>query len=294
MANLKDIRTRINSVKTTRQVTSAMKMVSAARLKKAQDDISHIRPYTSRLASIIYDLNGCMGERINCRFSQPGKGKRILILAVASNRGLCGGFNINVVKTIQQMVMHDHYNEYRNGEVVIGVMGKQVQKMLKMRGVHVAFEYNDLIQHPTFEQASKLANQLMEDFSNGEYSEVILVYNEFVNAAVQEVKQYQYLPFSIPGPDEKSGLTTDYILEPDPVSIIQTLIPKMLRTMLFQVMLESQASEHGARMTSMHKATDNATELIKELQLGYNKARQTAITNEIMEITGGAEALKGG
>jgi F-type H+-transporting ATPase subunit gamma len=199
-----------------------------------------------------------------------------------------------VVKTIQQMVMHDHYNEYRNGEVVIGVMGKQVQKMLKMRGVHVAFEYNDLIQHPTFEQASKLANQLMEDFSNGEYSEVILVYNEFVNAAVQEVKQYQYLPFSIPGPDEKSGLTTDYILEPDPVSIIQTLIPKMLRTMLFQVMLESQASEHGARMTSMHKATDNATELIKELQLGYNKARQTAITNEIMEITGGAEALKGG
>lgn len=294
MANLKDIRTRINSVKTTRQVTSAMKMVSAARLKKAQDDISHIRPYTSRLASIIYDLKGSLGEKEVFSFSQTGEGKKVLILAVASNRGLCGGFNINVVKTIQQMLHNEYLSEYRNGHVVIGVMGKQAEKMFKIRGIHIAYEFNDLIQHPTFEKASKFANQLMEDFGNGEFKQVVMVYNEFVNAAIQEVKHYQYLPFSVPEMTEGPSCTTDYILEPDAISIIQALIPKMLRTMMFQVMLESQASEHGARMTSMHKATDNATELIKELQLSYNKARQTAITNEIMEITGGAEALKGG
>lgn len=294
MANLKDIRTRINSVKTTRQVTSAMKMVSAARLKKAQDDISHIRPYTSRLASIIYDLKGSLGEKEVFSFSQPGMGTKVLILAVASNRGLCGGFNINVVKTIQQMLHNEYLSEYRNGHVVIGVMGKQAEKMLKIRGIHITYEFNDLIQNPTFEKASKFANQLMDDFGNGELKQVVMVYNEFVNAAIQEVKHYQYLPFSVPEMTDGPSCTTDYILEPDAVSIIQALIPKMLRTMMFQVMLESQASEHGARMTSMHKATDNATELIKELQLSYNKARQTAITNEIMEITGGAEALKGG
>lgn len=294
MANLKDIRTRINSVKTTRQVTSAMKMVSAARLKKAQDDISHIRPYTSRLASIIYDLKGSLGEKEVFSFSQTGEGNKVLILAVASNRGLCGGFNINVVKTIQQMLHNEYLSEYRNGHVVIGVMGKQAEKMLKIRGIHISYEFNDMIQNPTFEKASKFANQLMEDFGNGEFKQVVMVYNEFVNAAIQEVKHYQYLPFSVPEMADGPSCTTDYILEPDAISIIQALIPKMLRTMMFQVLLESQASEHGARMTSMHKATDNATELIKELQLSYNKARQTAITNEIMEITGGAEALKGG
>lgn len=269
-------------------------MVSAARLKKAQDDISHIRPYTSRLASIIYDLKGSLGEKEVFSFSQPGEGNKVLILAVASNRGLCGGFNINVVKAIQQMLHNEYLSEHRNGHVVIGVMGKQAKKMFKMRGIPIAYEFNDLIQHPTFEKASKFANQLMEDFGNGEFKQVVMVYNEFVNAAIQEVKHYQYLPFSVPEMTEGPSCTTDYILEPDAVSIIQTLIPKMLRTMMFQVMLESQASEHGARMTSMHKATDNATDLIKELQLSYNKARQTAITNEIMEITGGAEALKGG
>jgi len=294
VANLKDIRTRINSVKTTRQVTSAMKMVSAARLKKAQDDISHIRPYTSRLASIIYDLKGSLGEKEVFSFSQTGEGNKVLILAVASNRGLCGGFNINVVKTIQQMLHNEYLSEYRNGHVVIGVMGKQAEKMLKIRGIHISYEFNDMIQNPTFEKASKFANQLMEDFGNGEFKQVVMVYNEFVNAAIQEVKHYQYLPFSVPEMADGPSCTTDYILEPDAISIIQALIPKMLRTMMFQVLLESQASEHGARMTSMHKATDNATELIKELQLSYNKARQTAITNEIMEITGGAEALKGG
>lgn len=294
MANLKDIRTRIDSVKTTRQVTSAMKMVSAARLKKAQNDISHLRPYTSRLTSIIYDLKSSFVETKDLDFSQPGKGEKILILGVASNRGLCGGFNMNVVKTIQQLLQTDYQNEHRCGLVEIGVMGKLATKMLRMRGIHIAYEYNDLIQNPTFLKATMLADQIMEDFKKGELKQVVIVYNEFVNAVVQEVKQYQYLPFSVPESGDSHIGITDYILEPDADSIIQSLIPKMLRTMLFQVLLESQASEHGARMTSMHKATDNATELINELQLSYNKARQTAITNEILEITGGAEALKGG
>lgn len=294
MANLKDIRTRINSVKTTRQVTSAMKMVSAARLKKAQDDISHIRPYTNRLASIIIDLKGSLREKMVIQFSQPGQGKRILILAVASNRGLCGGFNANVVKTVQNMIHSELLHEYKSGNVLVGVLGKQAQKMFRMRGIHIHYEFNDLIQAPTFEKTTELANQLMDDFMSGEVKQVIMVYNEFVNAAVQDVKQYQYLPFSVPETKEGPGAITDYILEPDAASIVHSLIPKMLRTMLYQVLLESLASEHGARMTSMHKATDNASELINELQLSYNKARQSAITNEILEITGGAEALKGG
>jgi F-type H+-transporting ATPase subunit gamma len=294
MANLKDIRTRIQSVKTTRQVTSAMKMVSAARLKKAQDDISHIRPYTSRLASIIVNLKNSLKDKMEIRFSQPGKGKNILILAVASNRGLCGGFNANVVKVVQNMLSSDFANEYKSGQVLIGVLGKQVQKMFRVRGIHVNYEYNELIHAPSFSKVSVLANNLMADFEKGELKQVIIVYNEFVNAAVQEVKQYQYLPFSVPDYKSESGSINDYILEPDAESIVQTLVPKMLQTMLFQVMLESLASEHGARMTSMHKATDNASDLIHELQLSYNKARQSAITNEILEITGGAEALKGG
>ncbi len=294
MASLKDIRTRINSVKTTRQVTSAMKMVSASRLKKAQDDISHIRPYTSRLASIILDLKNSLGEKQEFSFSIPKESNKTLILAVASNRGLCGGFNINIVKAVQQIIYGEFLNDYKSGNILIGVIGKQAQKMFRMRGVHVNFEYNDLIHDPTFLKSSNLANRLMEDFGKGEFKQVIMVYNEFVNAAVQDIKLYQYLPFSIPDVVNDNKSITDYILEPDAVSIIQTLIPKMLRSMMFQLLLESLASEHGARMTSMHKATDNATELIRELQLSYNKARQSAITNEIMEITGGAEALKNG
>jgi F-type H+-transporting ATPase subunit gamma len=294
MANLKDIRTRINSVKTTKQVTSAMKMVSAARLKKAQDDISHIRPYTSRLASIIIDLKNALGDRMDLPFSQPGKGRKILILAVASNRGLCGGFNANVVKMVQSMLGVEFLNEYKSGLVEVGVLGKQAQKMFKVRGIHIHHEFNDLIQTPGFSKASLLANQLMTDFERGQYKQIVLVYNEFVNAALQDVKLYQYLPFSIPVHKSASGSISDYILEPNAESIVAMLVPKMLQTMFFQVLLESLASEHGARMTSMHKATDNATELIHELQLSYNKARQSAITNEILEISGGAEALKGG
>ena len=293
MANLKDIRTRINSVKTTKQVTSAMKMVSAAKLKKAQDEITNIRPFTMRLAGIIHDLNFALEDNISCIFTDENKGEKILILAVASNRGLCGAFNSNVVKNVQSLINSQLQEEYDNGNVIIGVIGKQVAKLLKMKGIKTHFEYNEYIQNPKYAQTKIIAQQLIDGFTSGEYKKVFVIYNEFVNAAVQNVQSYQYLPFSIPKAAQTSRHSMLYILEPDINSIIFSLIPEMLHAMLFQVLLESQASEHGARMTSMHKATDNASELINDLELLYNKARQTAITNEIIEVTGGADALSG-
>ena len=291
MANLKDIRTRINSVITTRQVTNAMKMVSAAKLKKAQDDTLHIRDYTSRLTGISHDLMFSLDNRPLCAYTDEGKGNKTVILAIASNRGLCGAFNTNVAKAVQSLILNEYKQGYENGDVVVGILGKQVGKMLKTRNVKVDFEFNDLIQAPTFAETKKLAQKLMEGFTSGEYKNVILVYNEFVNAAVQKVSTYQYLPFIIPEVNESSRQFSEYILEPDTNSIINSLIPEMLHSMLLQMLLESLASEHGARMTSMHKATDNASELINDLQLSYNKARQTAITNEIIEVTSGANAM---
>lgn len=294
MANLRDIKTRIGSVKTTRQVTSAMKMVSAARLKKAQDNISHIRPFTSRLAGIIQDLTSTQEDSLcgDCSVPKDPDGA-VLVLAIASNRGLCGGFNVNVVKGVQTMLSTTLKDEWRQGKVKLGVMGKQAEKMFKARNMSIDYVYHDLLITPTYETISGFANRFMDEFRAGELKQVILVYNEFVNAAVQEVQVHQFLPFSIP--EQPKGMELmDYLIEPDPATIIQQLVPKMLQTMMYQVVLESAASEHGARMTSMHKATDNATDLIRDLELSYNKARQTAITNQIVEITGGAEALSKG
>ncbi len=291
MANLRDIRTRINSVKTTRQVTNAMKMVSAARLKKAQRDITHIRPYSQKMAQMMSRLSASLEENVSLDYTQvPADAKdHTLIIAIASNRGLCGGFNSNVVKTIQNLLNGDLYRDHINGKVKLAVLGRQIEKQFKSRKITLNEEYHDLLQSISFSEVSDFSAELMRRFNEGEFSKVILVYNEFVNAAVQNVQVYQYLPFHpIAAEDIEPA---DYIFEPDAKSIIQIMIPTMLQVMLFRVLLESQASEHGARMTSMHKATDNATDLIRDLQLGYNKARQTAITNQIVEITGGAEAL---
>lgn len=291
MANLKEIRTRISSVKTTRQVTNAMKMISAVRLKKAQDDISHVRPYATRLASIIKDLVGSLNGKYSIPFSQKGKGETTLILIMASNRGLCGGFNINVVKRLKELLNDKYKREWAEGKVTLAVMGKQVEKMFGSHGLKADYTYHNLLNSINYDDISSLADSFMSGFKSGQFKEVVIVYNEFVNATMQKVQIQQYLPLTIPMPEPDDYLL-DYLLEPDPTTIISTLIPKMLQSMLFQVVLESAASEHGARMTSMHKATDNATELIRDLQLKYNKTRQLAITNQIVEITGGAEALK--
>ncbi len=291
MPNLKDIRIRINSVKTTRQVTSAMKMVSAAKFKKAQDDISHIRPYVERLAGIIFDLSQSLEEGVEFEWSKEREPNKILLVTLSSNRGLCGGFNSSVIKETEKVIKTQFHYQFKQGDVDILAIGKQAQKILKSRGYPVLKDYNDLYSDVTFESVKEIANEVMEAYLKGKYDRIVLIYNEFKNAAVQEIRSDQFLPLQL-ATGEVNTNTVDYIVEPDKVAFIEKVIPEALQTMFYRVVLESLASEHGARMTSMHKATDNATEMLSDLQLVYNKARQGAITTEILEIVGGAEALK--
>jgi F-type H+-transporting ATPase subunit gamma len=290
MANLKDIRTRIGAIKTTRQVTSAMKMVSAARLKRAQDDVDHIRPYTSHLIGIINDMVSAH-EDVKINYTMPGKGDKVVLWVIASNRGLCGAFNSNVVKTVQQLLNTELKEDYLNGNLEIRVLGKQAWKMLRARNIIPQILEEGQLMDPSFRKISMLAEELLDEYDLGILKKSIVVYNEFVNAAVQQVQVQQFLPIAIPEVKRDKPISK-YILEPDRQTIVNDLMPKTLRSLFYQVVLDSIASEHGARMTSMHKATDNATDLIKDLQLSYNKARQSSITNELMEITSGAEALK--
>ncbi|MBS2096931.1 ATP synthase F1 subunit gamma [Carboxylicivirga linearis] len=292
MPNLKDIRIRINSVKTTRQVTSAMKMVSAAKFKKAQDDISHIRPYVDRLAGIIFDLSQSLDEGVEFEWSSQRDPEKVLLVVVSSNRGLCGAFNSNVIKETEKVIRTKFAQQFKQGTLDIFAIGKQAQKLLKSHGYPVTKDFNDLYSHLTFEAVKDIAKEVMDAFQNGTYDNIVLIYNEFKNAAVQIVRSYQFLPLQLPEINEDYTSEVDYIIEPDNVSFIKKVIPNALQTMFYRVILESMASEHGARMTSMHKATDNATEMLSDLQLAYNKARQGAITTEILEIVGGAEALK--
>jgi len=292
MPNLKDIRIRINSVKTTRQVTSAMKMVSAAKFKKAQDDISHIRPYVDRLAGIIFDLSQSLDEGIEFEWSSQRGDDKVLLVVISSNRGLCGAFNSNVIKETEKVIQTKFAQQFKQGTLDIFAIGKQAQKLLNSHGYKVKKDFNDLYTYFTFEAVKDIAKEIMDAFLNGTYDNIVLIYNEFKNAAVQIVKSDQFLPLQLPELDEEYKSEIDYIVEPDNVSFIKKVIPDALQTMFYRVILESLASEHGARMTSMHKATDNATEMLSDLQLAYNKARQGAITTEILEIVGGAEALK--
>jgi F-type H+-transporting ATPase subunit gamma len=292
MPSLKDIRIRINSVKTTRQVTSAMKMVSAAKFKKAQDDISYIRPYVDRLAGIIYKLTGALEEGFRLDWSEEREPEKILIVPVSSNRGLCGAFNANVIKEVEKICRIDFKLQNALGNLEILAIGKQAQKILKQRGYNVTKDHNELYTNLTFEKVTDVAHELMEAFLARQYDRIVLVYNEYKNAAVQTIRAEQFLPMELPAGNHSHQSTVDYIIEPDVPTFITQVIPDALKTMFYRVILESLASEHGARMTSMHKATDNATDMLSALQLQYNKARQGAITTEILEIVGGAEALK--
>jgi F-type H+-transporting ATPase subunit gamma len=290
MGNLRDIRTRIGSIKTTRQVTSAMKMISAARLKKAQDNVSHIRPYTSQLIGIISDLVSAQ-PNVKINYTTPGRGEKIVLWVIASNKGLCGAFNANVVKATQNLLNTELKEDYRKGNVEIRVLGKQAWKMLRSRDIILHTWEAGLLVDPTFSKISMLADEILEEYDLGILKKSVVIYNEFINAAIQQVQVQQFLPIAIPEIKQNKPISK-YILEPDRQTIVNTLMPKTLRSLFYQVVLESIASEHGARMTSMHKATDNANDLIKDLQLSYNKARQSAITNELIEITSGAEALR--
>jgi F-type H+-transporting ATPase subunit gamma len=284
MANLKEIRNRITSVSSTMQITSAMKMVSAAKLKKAQDAITAMRPYAEKLTELIQNLSASLEGDFAGQYTEQREVKKVLLVVVTSNRGLCGAFNANVLKQVKNLTE----TTYAGKEVGIFAIGKKANDAFVKTNSVVA-NHSSIFDDLTFDNAAHIAETLTQLFATGEYDKIELVYNQFKNAATQIVVTEQFLPLA---PIETAQVTTsDYIFEPTKEEIVLTLIPKSLKTQLYKAVRDSFAAEHGARMTAMHKATDNATELRNQLKLTYNKARQAAITNEILEIVGGAEAL---
>lgn len=285
MANLKEIRNRITSVQSTMQITSAMKMVSAAKLKKAQDAIVAMRPYAEKLTEILQNLSATIEGDLGGAYTNQREVKKVLIVAITSNRGLCGAFNSNVLKEVRNLTQ-----QYAGKQVDIYAIGKKGNDVLR-KTHNVVSNQSKLFDELTFENSSVIAEELMQLYANGTYDKIEIVYNFFKNAATQLVKAEQFLPLVPKSEAVSSG--GDYLFEPSKEEIVLSLIPKSLKTQLYKSVRDSFAAEHGARMTAMHKATDNATALRNQLKLTYNKARQAAITGEILEIVGGAEALKG-
>ena len=283
MANLKEIRSRISSVSSTMQITAAMKMVSAAKLKKAQDAIIAMKPYAYKLKQLLEHLSSALGSE-NIYNPRKGAVKRVLLVAITSNRGLCGAFNANVVKKVIELAQ----TTYKDKEVQYYTIGKKGNDVLKKTD-KVLDNNNHIFDKLTFANAALLAETLMTRYTNGEFDQIVLVYNSFKNAATQILTEETFLPIQPVVTDKKT--TTDYLYEPSKQEIVTQLIPRSLKTQLFKALRDSVAAEHGARMTAMHKATDNAQDLKNELILTYNKARQATITGEIIEIVGGSEAL---
>ena len=290
MPNLKEIRNRIVSVGSTMQITSAMKMVSAAKLKRAQDAVTKLRPYAAKLKELLQNLSAVTDPSEN-KFAKINESKSVLIVAVTSNRGLCGGFNNNIIKRVQFLIQ----NDFKENDVKVLCLGKKVKDVIKKTPNYFITEelsaVEDIFSDLTFDRASTIANELMELYKQQQFSKIVVVYNRFVNAATQAIETEQFLPVLEVKQEEGVSVAQDYIFEPNKEDLVAVLIPKSLKIQLFKALLDSNASENGARMTAMHKATDNANDLQKSLKLSYNKARQAAITNEILEIVGGAEAL---
>ena len=285
MANLKEIRNRITSVGSTMQITSAMKMVSAAKLKRAQDAILQMRPYANKLTELLVNLSSSLDSSEGGDFSVNREIKNVLLIPITSNRGLCGGFNANIIKQTVSLIK----DTYSDKTVSVLSIGKKSSEYFRNNNYNVISSHDDIFSDLTYDSVAKIAEDIMQSYLDLKYDKVILVYNQFKNAATQNVMSENYLP--VESPEEEGAVIGDYIFEPEKKEIIEQLIPKSLKTQLFKAVLDSHASEHGARMTAMHKATDNASELKKDLTLSYNKARQAAITAEILEIVGGAEAL---
>ncbi len=291
MANLKEIRNRITSISSTMQITSAMKMVSAAKLKKAQDAITQMRPYAEKLQEILGNLSATLDLSENV-YSDNREVQNVLIVGVTSNRGLCGGFNNNVIKRVNQLVNV----EYANQNPKVLCLGKKIKDLYQKTDKYFINDeiapVEDIFNDLSFDNTAIIGEAIMNLFSAKKFDKVIVVYNKFINAANQEIISEDFLPITSTVV-EGGNSAGDYIFEPGKVEIVQDLIPKSLKIQLFKGLLDSHASEHGARMTAMHKATDNAGEMRDDLTLSYNKARQASITNEILEIVGGAEALNG-
>ncbi|MBI3500554.1 MAG: ATP synthase F1 subunit gamma [Bacteroidetes bacterium] len=294
MPSLKEVRTRIASTISTQQITSAMKMVSAAKLKRAQDAILQLRPYAAKLKSILENVTSSSGGASGGVFAKERSVKNVLLVAITSNRGLCGAFNSNVIKTANRLIRE----EYKGTKVSVISIGRKANDYFKKTeygivGSDLPRGLNELFDHLTFEKVLPVAETIMKRFSEGQFDKVELIYNQFKNAASQMISVEQFLPVAKPAQEkQEKQVSVDYIYEPSQEEIIKDLIPNALKTQLYKALRDSLASEHGARMTAMHKATDNAGEILRDLRLTYNKARQATITKEILEIVGGAEALK--
>lgn len=294
MANLKEVRIRISSVQSTQQITKAMKMVSAAKLKRATNAIVQLRPYATKLKEILGNLSANL-EGSSSPFIEEREPNKVLIVTVSSNRGLAGAFNMNVIKATNNLIADKYSEQYKNGKVTIISIGKKTQDFYEKRGYNVIGNNNDVYTALTFENVTKITDAIMAGFKNGDYDKVELVYNKFKNAGVQILTTEQLLPLpkNEETKEEVKQHQIDYILEPSQEEIVKELIPKSIKIQLYKAVLDSHASEHGARMTSMDKATENAGDLLKALKLSYNQARQAAITTELSEIISGAAALNG-
>lgn len=297
MAGLKEVRIRIASVRSTQQITNAMKMVAASKLRKAQNAILRLRPYAARLRDIMQNLSSSIGDTGENAFSKVRPPEKILMVVITSNRGMCGGFNSNIIKACTEQIFTVYRPQYERGNLSLITIGRKATEFYRKRGFKVLESHDEIFDTLTFENVAPLAEKLMDDFVSKKYDRILIIYNQFKNAAVQRLIIEQFLPVMPPEENvnvsEKVSKTADYIFEPDQETIIRELIPKTLRIQLYKAILDSFASEQGARMTAMQKATENARELLKILNISYNKARQNAITNELLEIVAGAEALKG-
>ena len=289
MGNLKEVRTRIASVSSTQQITSAMKMVSAAKFRRAQNAIVSMRPYDKQLSDIIRDIN--VEDGVDTPYHAVRDEKKVLLVVVTSNKGLCGAFNSNIIKEANARIKH--YQQKAGVELSLITIGKRASEFFSKHTTLVKSTFDDVLDKPTFDNVAAIAEDIMNRFCDKEYDKVEIIYNKFKNSLTQILSTEQFLPVMPDTKKDENKVQSDYIFEPSKQEILKEMIPLSLRSQFYRVILDSLASEHGARMTAMQKATDNATELLKELKLTYNKARQSAITNEIIEIVSGAEALNG-
>jgi F-type H+-transporting ATPase subunit gamma len=291
MASLKEVKSRIQSVTSTQQITKAMKMVAAAKLRRAQNNITQMRPYAAKLAGLLQNLSSQGGDGDDSQYTQVRETNKVLLLVVTSDKGLCGAFNGNVFKAVVKHIQDNYKSQYSSGNVDIMPIGKKALEYFTKRGYNVIDDYWNMFSPTSFDTSAKAAEYAMSAFIHGKYDKVELIYNEFKNVATQVLQTEQFLPVLPPEDNANSSFEVDYIYQPSREEIVTDLIPKSLKVQVFKAILDSNAAEHGARMTAMNQATDNAGELLKELKLTYNRTRQAAITKEILEIVGGAEAL---
>ncbi len=294
MPNLKEIRVRIASVNSTKQITSAMKMVSAAKLRRAQDAIIQLRPYAGKLNDILNSISANLGNSNDNVYGKSRNVNRVLLVVITSNKGLCGAFNANVIKKALQLMVEKYPGYHEQGRLELITIGKKAYDFFRTRNFKVVKNYSNLYEKLDFDRVSPVAQEIMDSYANREYDQVTLVYNQFKNAAVQILTDDQFLPVKPQKKDKSKEFAQhfDFIYEPSQEYMVKELVPRSLKIHFYKALLDSHAAEHGARMTAMHKATDNANELVKDLTLTFNKARQGAITKEILEIVGGANALK--